>query len=146
MDVVRGHFKEERLVLVLLDEGTTLRGDDRGDVLVVPQRGLAADLLADARNALDERVAVAALDAVIELDRIGRIEIRDAMILHPHAWNTVAGGGDDPGIIKADFQRAGFDLAVVIGRLRPGQDAICRRCRSVYPARFRSEAPWCVPV
>ena len=59
--------------------------------------------------------AIAAFDAVVELDRVGRVEIDDAVVFDPDTRDAVAGGGDDPRVVEPDLQRAGFDVVVVIG-------------------------------
>ena len=115
MDIMRRHFNEERTVFVLLDELAALGGDDGGYILVVPERRLAAGLFTETRDAVDKRARLAALHAIIELDRVGRIKIHNAMILDPNARGSVGGGRDDPGVIETDFQRSGIDLAVVVG-------------------------------
>ena len=51
---------------------------------------------------------------VVDLDRVGRVEADDAMVLDEDAGHAVAGGGHDEAIVEADLERAGLDLAVPI--------------------------------
>ena len=51
---------------------------------------------------------------VAHADRVGRVETDDAVIFDIDAGDAVARGGDEKAIVKADFQRAGFDVAVPI--------------------------------
>ena len=51
---------------------------------------------------------------VADGDGVGRVKIPHLMIFNPNAWHAIHGGGDDVAIIKADFQRAGFDFLVEI--------------------------------
>ena len=64
---------------------------------------------------------------VADLDRVGRVEADDAVVLDVHAGHAVAGGGDDEAVVEADLQRAGLDLAVPVELARrPGPGATCR--------------------
>ena len=105
---------------------------------------------ADAADAVDDRVVVAVAASALELeqlgilapgrlgadffaiahlDRIGGIESDDAMVLHIDARHAVAGRGHDEGVVEADLERPGLDLAVPIrpAFCRRGRDATCRR-------------------
>ena len=116
MDVMRGEIQEERFRFIILNELDALFGQHVGDQVVFPKRGFASELLADAWDAADEGAGFAALDAVIELDRIGGIKVHDPMILHPDAGGAVARGRDDPRVVEAYFQRAGFDFRIIVCR------------------------------
>ena len=104
--------------------------DGVGQFLVLEPRRLAAFHVADAADAVDDGAGVLLVGGLLEqlgvfeagrfvadvlevadLDGIGGIEADDAVILDPDARHAVHGGGDDVGIVKADFERAGFDLA-----------------------------------
>ena len=48
------------------------------------------------------------------MDRVVGIEADHAVVLDVDAGHAVAGGGDDEGVVEADLERAGLDLAVPV--------------------------------
>ena len=52
---------------------------------------------------------------VADPDRIARIEADDAADSRRRRRHAVAGGGHDEGLVEADLERAGLDLAVPVG-------------------------------
>src|SRR5436190_19226666 len=55
---------------------------------------------------------------VIDADRVFGVEVRDTAVLDEDARDAVAGRGNDKGVIEADLERAGTDLAVPIDLAR----------------------------
>ena len=119
MDVMGAEVEEKRFLLVPLKKGDRLLRQGVGNFVVLPEGGLAAGLLADAGKAHDKRARRSPLHQVIQGNRVRGIEIDHATVLHPDAGGAIARGGEQPGIVEPDLQRAGLDLAIVIGgRLR----------------------------
>ncbi len=52
---------------------------------------------------------------VADPQRVGRVEIQDAVILHEDLRHAVVGGGQEEDEVEADFERAGVQLAVPVG-------------------------------
>src|SRR5205823_6627602 len=111
--------------LVLLDEADRPLRQLVGHVLVLPARRLAAAHVADAADAVDDRVVVTlarlhlqqvgVLGArglvadrltVADLDGVLRVVADDLVILDVDARRAVAGGGDDERVVEADVARA----------------------------------------
>src|SRR6185295_10668133 len=107
-----------------------------GDLLILPECGLAAFHVADSADAIDEGhvVAVTPVNAkgfaidlggwlagegvlVVHLDRVGGIEAEHAVVLDIDAGDAIARGRHDEGIVKAHLARAGSDLAVPVERV-----------------------------
>src|SRR3954447_23286638 len=51
---------------------------------------------------------------VTNFNRVSRVGIHHPVILHEHAGNTVGCSWNDEGVIEANLQRPGFDLAIPI--------------------------------
>ena len=149
MNVVRAEIKEEWAVALALDEFDGPMRQHVGHVGVDPPRSLAARHESDAADAADDRIVVTVAGpngqqfgivlagrlvansrAVADEDRIIGVVTDNAPIFDIHARRTIARGWNAEEAGEADFQRAGLDLAVVIG--------LARHC-AVRPA-FAAEA------
>ena len=117
-----------------------LAREDVGHVFVFPERGLAACHVADAADAVDDRLVVpvarvhlqqfgmlgarrhiADLPAVVDADRIGRVEPDDAPVLDIHARHPIAGRRHDERVVEADARSGRRDLAVPVRATRRAQ-------------------------
>ena len=133
VDAVGGEVEEEGAGFVLLDECDGLFCVGVGHVFIAPARGIAAGHPTDAAHAVhDGHVVpvgvlefkqlgvlaaggvVADLGLVTHADGVGGIQADDAVIFHIHARHTVAGRGHEEGVVEANLERAGRDLAVPI--------------------------------
>ena len=78
-------------------------------------------------SVLARRLAAEGL-VVADLDRVGRVEADDPVVLDVNTRHAVAGRGHDEAVVEADLERAGLDVAVPVDRAcAPGPGATCRR-------------------
>ena len=136
VDLVERQEQEERAVARLAHELVGTVDEDLGELLVVPPRGLAAGLVADARHAVDDGARVlcvadlaeqvlvftagglgADLPLVVDFERVGRVEADDAPALNEDGRHAVVGRGHDERLVKSDVERAARDLAVPVDGL-----------------------------
>ena len=133
VQIVRGEKQEERIVPVGLDPFVGLLHPLVGEVLVAETRRVAAGVKADPADAvMDGRVVpvapvhlegaavrkprrvVGAWLFPADPQRILWVEILHAMVHDINLWHAIVGGGQEVVEVKADFARAGFQVAVPI--------------------------------
>ena len=133
MRIVEREEEEERPRPLLLDEADGAAGEVVGHVLVFPQRGLAPLHVADAADAVDDRLIVAVARRHPELlgmalagravvyrrrvtdrDRICRIEPDHAAVFDVNGGHAIAGRSHDERIVEADVVRRRRDFAVPV--------------------------------
>ncbi len=143
MDVVRGEEQKERFTLVLLDELDRLLNPLVGKVFIAEARGMPAGVEADAADAVVDRRVVAVrpvhLQRVAMRDsggmigarllvpdpqRIGRIEIRNAVIVDIDLRHAVVGGRQQKASVETDFERPRLQVAIPIGPILATQSEV----------------------
>ena len=133
VDIVGREIEKERAGAILFQKRNGLAGDRVRHILIHPARGLAAGHIADPADAVDDGhvVAVAGVHleeigigraggfagervVVIHADRVFRVQVDDAAVLHEDARHAVAGGRENEGVVETDVERTGRDLAIPI--------------------------------
>ena len=141
VDVLGGEEEEEGLLVVLIDEARGPLNEHIRHGLVIPQRGLAAGHVADASDAVDDRLVVpvgarvvghrlggltpvgvrrAALGRAAELphvERVRRVEAHHPVALQVDARHAIVGRGQEEGLVEAELHGARLHRPVPIDGL-----------------------------
>ena len=134
--VVGGEEEEERRVLLRFDEGVGFLHPLVGEILVAEAGGLATGVEPDAADAVVDGAVVAVRpvhlegvavrlarrvvgrwDLVPDPERVGGVEVQDAVIFEINLRDAVVRSGKEEGRVEADLQRPGLELAIPLRTL-----------------------------